>query len=67
MTWSGVVWGVGGIHHVMTQNDIGDPLTILNNRDDYDLTNLLNLALGDSIDTNPYIEKSVVLKYYLIL
>jgi hypothetical protein len=51
----------------MTQNDIGDPLTILNNRDDYDLTNLLNLALGDSIDTNPYIEKSVVLKYYLIL
>jgi exonuclease III len=48
----------------MTQNNIGDPLTILNNHNDYDLINPLNLALGDSIDTNPYIDNRLNTLYY---
>ncbi len=58
---------VGSLALVMTQNNNLDPPPIflaLNNSNKYDVSIPINLALGDSNDTNPYLENKLNTLYY---
>jgi hypothetical protein len=58
---------VGGVALTMTHNNNMDPPSILlslNNASKYDLPNPINLALGNSNDTNPYLENKLNTLYY---
>ncbi len=49
----------------MIQNVGGEGLlTALNNNPRFDLNNTLSLTLGDSIETNPYVESKIKTLFY---
>jgi hypothetical protein len=48
----------------MPENNVGDLLATLNSNICYDLSNSLNIALGNTNDVNPYVDSKLNTLYY---
>jgi hypothetical protein len=57
-------WLGGGGLRVMMHNNNEDPLFVLNNNANYDLSNTLLLALGENNESNPYIDNKLNTLYF---